>query len=172
LDAKASINRNDVYLEVVTPGTFLPLELVQGAIGLPNRAVNIILDKVKDQLSGASLLVGKPVILVINLSRSEIDVHQIRDAIEGQLKFRLWFDRRSGRAVGEDVIREVNAISDKVPEGRILSGVLVIVRTFDDIARLIGMWLPNKNPIVPLDENSVQLLRDAVLDNLVEGPAS
>jgi hypothetical protein len=172
LDAKADMLGRDVYIEVATPETYLPLELVRAAIGLPNRAVNIILDKVKDQFADAAELRGNPVVMVMNTTRSDINAYEIRDALYGQLKLSFLVERETGKLVAEDFIREMNAISDKTPAGRILSGVLVLSWAFDDSLKASGLWLPNKNPDVPLDQDLVRALHSVLIDRAVGGPNS
>lgn len=167
LDAKVIVLGEEVYIEVVTPETYLPLEVVQAAVGLPNRAVRIILDKVKDQFDGADLIRGKPVVLVINVSRSEIDAYDATDALAGQIKLRLWFDRKEGKAISQNIIREMNAVSDKTDAGRLLSGAFLVRRSGADV-RTVGLWVPNKNPYVDMDDKVRKLIEKALIDETVE----
>ncbi len=124
LDSEIFLDKRGILFEILTPQTYGPLKNSSKAVLIPNRSKNKILDKLEKQILPSKDYIRTPLVLVINGSRSEIDVHDIEDAIFGRLKLMTIHDKKTGKMIHEYWDRDKNSLNDKNSDSKYISAVL------------------------------------------------
>ncbi len=135
LDVKIEIDTQSVYVEIISPDMFKPLEKLRGARGIPNRIKDKIYDKFKDQLKGLGFT-GQPVIVAVDIGRSEVNYDFVEDYLFGTLKSTVYFDKEKAEVVGSYAHRdEKESIHGLEPEADLISAVVCYkTRLYDDLS--------------------------------------
>lgn len=92
LDVRLEVGGRQVYVEILNPEMFSELRLFSGARGIRNRIKGKIYDKVKDQLSKLDGR-GYPVILAIDIGRSEVNYEFVEDYLWGPMIGRFYINQ-------------------------------------------------------------------------------
>ena len=94
LDVEIEIESQILYVEIISPDTYKPLNKLIGARGIPNRIKEKIYDKFNHQLKEL-LSSDQPVIIAIDISRSEVDYDFVKDYLFGTMEFTLHIDNNT-----------------------------------------------------------------------------
>lgn len=156
LDAKIDIDAQTLYVEIISPNRFKPLERLSGVMkDIPNRIKGKIYDEFKDQLIEVDSI-GQPVIVAIDIGNSEVDYDFIEDYIFGTLKFTWYFDNTTHETVGSEVKRdETESMHQLASEMDLISAIICYkTRLYDDLTyRTEGKIFHNPHARVPLSRN-------------------
>jgi len=155
LDAKIEIDAQSVYVEIISPNTFKPLEKLRGGRGVPNRIKGKIYDEFKHQLKELGST-GQPVIVAIDTGGSEINYDFVEDYLFGTLKYTMYFDKEKGEAVSSHTHRdEKESMHGLEPETDLISAVVCYkTRLCDDLSyRTEGKIFENSHAKVPLSRS-------------------
>lgn len=164
LDAVIEANSGEVLIEITNPEMYKPLLLKDGGMGIPNRAVDVLLSKYEKQLKDATNIADRPIVIVIDMDRSEIDEHQIRAAVHGSPQITLFHDKETREYVGSSPSLAEDSITDKKEEASIISAVIGYKSFLGDDGKthLWGIIEPTKNPINSLNGETLNLLKSAL----------
>ena len=155
LDAKIEIDAQPVYVEIFSPDMFKPLKKLRGARGISNRIKGKIYDKFKRQLKELGST-GKPIIVAVDIGRSEINYDFVEDYLFGTLKSTVYFDKEKAEAVGSYTHRdEKESMHGLKPETDLISAVVCYkTRLYDDLSYgTEGKIFGNYHAKVPLSSS-------------------
>jgi hypothetical protein len=147
IDSLIVIDGQKLYLEVINPSEFLPLELFEGEVfTIPNRAKNKILDKCERQLSQIPEE-DIPAILAIDIQGSDIDIDSVTDALYGSTKYTFLMDKKTGEERGGYWSLNDNSIHTTKTISDVLSGVLCFKSEMLNNMKfyITGKLIPNPN---------------------------
>lgn len=164
LDAKIEIDSQSIYIEIISPNTFKPLDRLHGARGIPNRIKGKIYDEFKDQLKELTSY-EHPIIVAIDIGRSEIDYEFVTDYLFGTLKFTFYLNKETHETAGSQIHRdESESMHHKDSETDLISAVICYkTRLYDDLLyRTEGKIFENPYAKVPLSRS----VRKAIEENL------
>jgi len=129
LDSKIKLGNRSVLFEIFTPDTYEKLKNSKGAILIPNqRSKYKFLEKLKNQIIPVKSHIKQPLIIIVNVSNSEIDEYDIQNALFGTLKLTFYRERKTGKVVHEYWDRDKDSISDEEPLSELISGVIIYRR--------------------------------------------
>lgn len=154
-DAKSNINGIELLLEITTPDMVKSLKYLIGkGVWVKNRARNKIYDEFKDHFKHFAQVESRPVLIVIDISRSEIDCKFVEDYLEGSSQVAMLVDKTSKEVVQTYPTRAKDYMHVLDPETSIISGILCYRRPFEPNGkfRFKGRLIPNKfakNPLSP-----------------------
>lgn len=97
---------NDIYIDIHHPKMWKPLSLSNRVRMIPNTAERKILRKFKNKFLSTGEMSEKPCFIALDIGRSEIDEEQIRAALHGSLKVRIFYDEETGEVVDERALRD------------------------------------------------------------------
>ena len=162
LDMEAAVCGASVFFEVFRPKEDIRLKYVEKTHGMGNEIRNKIVKKIDRQIKDA-LCTGCSVVLVIDCSDAwEIRDSDIVDSLFGAEVMKLRFENgvsagpaRPGRAK--------DSIYDKTPNARVISAVLLIRTSCDDMKmKISGGLFRAPNPAVPLDGKTEDAIKKSV----------
>lgn len=154
LDLKVETNEADLLIEVINPEMFKPLKFFRSARGIPNRARSKIYDEFKAHLKDKQIEGDAPIVIVIDIGRSEIDYEFVEDYLMGTLQLTMVFEEKKKEIVGTYPSRAKDSMHDRKGEMDLLSAVICYQTVFgsDDKLHIQGRIIPNKyakNPLGP-----------------------
>jgi hypothetical protein len=154
LDLRLLINGKELLFEVITPQMYKPLRYVSRFVGLKNRVKGKIIEKIESQIKSIVNVISCPLILVIDMSLSELTYDDIIDAFEGPLSFEVYVNKQTHEFVGGRVVRIDDSLSRYRPESKIISAVIGYKRkvTEDGNVRLEGIFYKNPEALNPLSD--------------------
>lgn len=155
LDVKLEIDAQTLYIEIISPVMFKPLDRLSGARGIPNRAKDKIYDEFKHQLKELTAI-QQPAIVAIDISRSEIGYNFVEDYLFGTLKFVWHIDSVTHETVGTQVIRDEKESMHQLEANMDLISAVICYKTqfYDDFTyRTEGKIFENPNATVPLSRS-------------------
>ena len=165
LDLQATIDGSSVLFETISPETFRGLKYSSGAVFLPNRVRDKIYDEFKKHLSRLPTSVKIPIVIIIDIGRSEIDYEFVADYLWGTLQLTYRIDKRTGKEAGSLWTRAKDSMHELAKKSHenldIISGV-ICYKSFlsnDGEFHLQGMYFPNPNALNPLTKNQVSRLK-------------
>ena len=170
LDAKIEIDAQTLYVEIISPNTFKPLEKLSGARTIPNRIKGKIYDEFKEQLNNIGPT-GQPVIVAVDLGRSEVDYEFVEDYLFGTLKFTYYIDTKTHETVGTNVHRdEKESMHSLESEMDLISAVICYkTRLYDDLSyRTEGKIFENPHAKVPLSRSVRKTIEDIIFSRFIE----
>jgi hypothetical protein len=155
LDVKVEITGTDLLLEVINPEMFKPLRFFRSMRGIPNRASNKIYDEFKAHLENSQFQGNAPIVIVIDIGRSEIDYDFVEDYLMGTLQLTMIFDKEKKEVVETYSSRARDSMHDLTGEMDVISAVICYKTAFGSDGKLHfqGRIIPNKyakNPLSPL----------------------
>jgi hypothetical protein len=165
LDLKIELNP-DTYVEVISPDMFKPLRYLDGkTLGIRNRARGKILDELKHHFKDVNALGENPWVIVVDLSRSEISVDFIEDALMGSEQFTLFLNKEKGEVVGQSLSRKKDSVHDINASINILSAVICYKTKLgtDGNFHREGKIVTNSHAKNPLSEESKEKIRISFL---------
>jgi hypothetical protein len=167
LDVQVKINSVDLLFEVISPEMFKPLHYVSGVVKLKNRVKEKIAEKIERQLKYLIDLINCPLILVMDLSRSEIDYEDITATFEGSLAIRLILNTQSRKVIDERIVRSQDSLSRERPESKIVSAVIAYKRDIAKDGKITLKGKVFKNPVAlyPLDNNTYEVIIREIFTN-------
>jgi len=167
LDVQVKINSVDLLFEVISPEMFKPLRYVSGVVKLKNRVKEKIAEKIERQLKYLIDSLNCPLILVIDLSRSEIDYEDIIATFEGSLAIQLILNTQSHKVIDERIVRSKDSLSQEKPESKIVSAVIAYKRDIAKDGKITLKGKVFKNPIAlyPLDNNTYEVIIREIFTN-------
>lgn len=159
LDVGIKVLNEYLYIEIFSPDMFKPLKLLNGAFGIPNRVRGKIYDKYKNQLILASEK-NEPIIVAIDIGRSEIDYESIEEYLFGSNIFSFLINTKTHETVGTAMKRSDNAMSDLKPEMNIISAVICYKTRIESDGKSHTFGKIIKNPLAkfPLAEPIEELI--------------
>lgn len=160
LDVHVKLDGTNILFEVINPEMYKPLRYLSGVINVKNRAKKKIAEEIDKQLKDLSDIIKSPLILVIDISRSEIDYDDVLSALEGSLALQLVFDRQTHRVVAERVVRSDDALTKEKPETKVVSAVIAYKRNVakEGKIKLEGKIVQNPTASYPLNENTKEII--------------
>jgi len=117
LDLEAALEDKPVLFEVIKPNLFRKLRYSASAIFIPNRARKLVYDEFKNHLAQVAEKIDKPIVIVIDIGRSEIDYNFVADYVYGTLQFTWWTDKKTGKVVAEGWTRAKDSLHDQAESG-------------------------------------------------------
>lgn len=148
LDLKITFGTNTILIEVINPEMWRTLRLVSGAHATPNRVRRKFPEEFEQHLK-ANKDLKVPVLIVADVSRSEIEEGQIRDFLEGTLQFTWKIDKTTGKVVETSLSRAEDSMGETTPELNVISGCILYKRFMgNDIAMTLGgKYIKNANAV-------------------------
>lgn len=153
LDLKVEFDGEDALIEVISPNMFKPLRYLSGrAIGIRNRARGKIFDEYKAHLKDLETKEDTPIVIVIDIGRSEISYDFVEDYLMGTLQLTMLFDKEKGRAIKEYPSRAGDSMHS-LEKGTDVFSVVICYKTVlgkDSKFHKEGRIMPNpyaKNPL-------------------------
>jgi len=134
LDLKITLFNRSIFFEITRPLLDRKLELDNGAVGLGNKGFSILNTKFRQLFSKETLNeinrgeVKDLYFIVIDISESTIDEHQLLNSFLGSLAYTWQIDKTNGHVVNEFMIRQKDSLSDKYKNTDILSGAIYFKR--------------------------------------------
>ncbi|MEM1540363.1 MAG: hypothetical protein QXJ07_03150 [Candidatus Bathyarchaeia archaeon] len=167
LDVHVKLDDADILFEVINPEMYKPLRYLSGVVNIKNRAKEKIAKEIDKQLKDLSDVIKSPLVLVIDISRSEIDYEDILSTLEGSLALQLVFDRQTHKVVAERLIRSNDALTKEKPEAKIVSAVIAYKRnvTKEGKIKLEGKIFQNPTASYPLHENTKEIIARNIFSN-------
>ena len=164
-DARVRLPTQTVILEVYNPRLPRELELASGARGLDiHRMKKKVHEKYRRQFERGKDGVKEPLVIVIHATGAILSEWDIDDMLWGTKKLEMLFDKKAGRAVAEQLVREADAMTHEDPGTAIISGIITYRR---DIADPTGIkvtvaYYPNPLAHHPLSPETVSQLCDGL----------
>jgi len=130
LDLKVKLFKKDIYFEIKRPEMDRNLNLNNGAVAMPNKALQSIEHKFKQMMAQKTLQEMKNkkrkdlFFIVIDTSGSTIDDYQIINAFYGSLSLTLVMDKKQGKVVNQFPSRKDDSIHKINKNTEIISGVI------------------------------------------------
>jgi hypothetical protein len=130
LDLKVKLFKKEIYFEVKRPKLDRNLNLNNGAVFMPNKALQSIEHKFKQMMAQKTLQEMKHkkrkdlFFIVIDTSGSTIDDYQIINAFYGSLSLTLVMDKKQGKVVNQFPSRKDDSIHKINKNTEIVSGVI------------------------------------------------
>ena len=159
LDARLEICGHQVYVEVFSPEMLQELQIFSGARGIRNRIPNQIYEKFKKQLrllDGG----GNPVILAIDIGRSEVKYDFVEDYLWGPL-VGTFYVSQTGELIDRGTAREeAESMHERDPATDVISAVICYkVNRRDDLERWMEYKIiTNPHACVKLDAPTIEFL--------------
>jgi len=164
LDLQVTLSREHL-IEIYAPSEDAKIRYVRTAHSIKLKAKKVILEKINSQVGSAATL-NTPIILIIDNTRApEVDKNEIIDTIFGTYQWTLLLDNESHQVVREYASRKNDSMSEVSPFGTHVSAIILLHRDIDSNSlriKLYGEIFLNPNAIVPLDEESVNMLEDSL----------
>jgi hypothetical protein len=168
LDLEVTIDGSRILFEVISPDMFRTLKYASRAIGVPNRARDKIYDEFKSHLAEKADTETRPVIIVIDIGRLEIDYDFVEDYLHGTRQFTWWTDKKTGKVVAEGATRAEDSMH-KLGEASsqnldIISAVICYKTPMGSDGRLHmqGQILLNPQARNPLTDKQTSMIEKAV----------
>jgi hypothetical protein len=174
-DLRIRLKNKKVYFEIKRLGTNRNLTLDNGAVFIKNKAKSI-LDKIHSQHFSEELLEqirmesNKTMFFaVLDVSSSNVDEHEIVDALYGSLAIQMLIDKKTGKVIADKTIREADSIYDKNKNTSILSGVIFFKTKLElennkPKLKLKGDIIPNPNAINKPTEEELKELKEVIFE--------
>ncbi len=163
LDVMARFNSVEVLVEVINPEMWRTLRLVSGGASVPNRVSGKFVYEFEQHLKESQEL-RVPVLVVIDISRSEIDEESEENYFEGSLQYTFITNKDSGEIHDGYWSRADDAIAKKNPELNIVSGAIVYKTPLGDDCKihLQGKIILNESAMNKLPQLTQKKLEDAL----------
>lgn len=130
LDLKVKLFKKDIYFEIKRPEMDRNLTLNNGAVAMPNKALQSIEHKFKQMMAQKTLQEMNDkkrkdlFFIVIDTSDSTIDDYQIINAFYGSLSLTLVMDKKQGKVINQFPSRKDDSIHKLNKNTEIISGVI------------------------------------------------
>jgi hypothetical protein len=168
LDLQVTLDSVPVLMEVITPDLFRALKYSGRAIGVPNRARDKIYSEFKEHLAELPKDTKTPVVIVIDIGRSEIDYDFVADYLYGTLQFTFWTDKKTGKLVqsawtrAEDSMHKLGEASSEKLD--IISAVVCYKTPLGDDGKfhMQGQIFLNRHAQNPLTDAQVSKIEEAL----------
>ena len=112
LDLEVSLDGKRILFEVKGPTLFRKLKYSGGGF-IPNRARGKIYEEFVQHLSEVSRTETRPIVIVLNIGRSEIDYDFIADYLYGSLQFTWLVDKKTGKVADQGWTRAKDSLHEK-----------------------------------------------------------
>ncbi|CUR51802.1 protein of unknown function [Nitrosotalea devaniterrae] len=168
LDAQIDIDSQSLYVEIISPNTFKPLERLHGVHGIPNRIKGKIYDEFKSQLKELTSM-NQPVIVAIDIGRSEVNYDFVEDYLFGTLKFTMYLDNGTGKTVGTTTHRdESESMHSRESNTDLISAVICYkTKLYDDLTyRTEGKIFNNMHAKVTLSRSVIKTIEDTLFTRI------
>lgn len=168
-DIEAKIESRDILFEIYSPDMDIRLKYVNKVHGMQNRAKRGILDKLDTQLNAAASE-NKPVVLIVDRTRSDFGEMEIMDAMLGSYQWVIIMENEKGTVVGDYATRAKDSISDISQHGNIISAIVLVDRdiNYDEYKiQMSGKIFVNPQAIIPLDEKSISAIERSLFGNFI-----
>jgi len=163
-DLRPHLTGQAPILEVYTPEEERKL-LYAGGGSLDTDRIKIkVLEKFKKQFKQGASLIEDPVVFVIHSEGMTITDYDIMNVLFGTFGIKIYFDKVSGKSVGQCAYRENDSIHDIEKDAGLISGFLVYHRNVRKPAdrALHVEYFPNPRAWHPLTKISVEELCSAL----------
>lgn len=165
LDVHVKTDDNDIYFEVMSPEMCKFLRYLKGiAIVIKNRAIYKIKDKLQKQLKNLYGVLNSPLILVIDISRSEISYEDFSPIFEDSSVFRMKLEGQTSQFI--DIRYDImdDGLPREISEFEIISAVVAYERnvTKDGKVSLNGEIFLNPMASHPLNDNLKNIIEKSI----------
>jgi len=170
LDVKIEIDAQPLYIEIISPNRFKPLDRLHGARGIPNRIKGKIYNEFKNQLKELASF-DYPVIVAIDIGRSEVDYEFVQDYLFGTLKFTVYLNKETHEVAGRGSHRdESESMHDRDVETDLISAVICYkTKLYDDLLyRTEGKIFHNPHAKVPLSRSVSKAIEENLFSRSLE----
>ena len=163
LDLKVWLDHKEILIEVINPDKFKPLRFLTSAVLVPNRAREKIYDEFKRHLEPIKDKINLPVIIVLDVGRSEIDHRFVEDYLKGTTQFTVVLRKDTGEQVGTYPSRAQDSMSHLQPSMNLISAAICYRTSLGNDGRLhFEVWIiENDNAAWPLDRTHIDALKRA-----------
>ena len=131
LDAQIILNNTAILIEVISPETYKPLQYVSGFVVLKNRAKRKIAEKIDCQLKKLLNEIDCPLILAIDIGRSEINYEDITFSLEGSPVIEFLINKETHQTIAW-LIRSNDSLAFVKPEVKIISAIVAFKCIVDE----------------------------------------
>jgi len=134
------------------------------AIRIENRARKKIYDEFKNHLKGVQIKENTPIIIVIDVGRSEIDYEFVEDYLMGTQQLVMLFNRKRAEVIKTYPARAKDFMYALEEKTDILSVVLCYRRLFgkDNKFHFEGRIIPNKYAKNPLNLELIEKIEETL----------
>lgn len=176
LDLKINLLGRDIYFEITQPELDRSLKLANGAVKLKNKAFSVIHKKYRRQIISDGLWQeikdGKRsdlFFIVIDISSSIIDEHELLDSFLGSLAYNVKLDKGTGRIVNQFATRKKDSLSDRDKRVEVISGAIYFKKELTFIDKnpkivLKGDIIQNPNAINKISADEIDKLKILIFD--------
>ena len=165
LDLRVEFDGEEIFIEVISPNMFKPLRYLSGkAMGIKNRARGKIFDEFKSHLKDLKTQRNVPIVIVIDIGRSEISYDFVEDYLMGTLQLTMLIDKEKGRVVDEYPSRADDSMHGLEKGTDILSAVICYKTTFgkDSKFHREGRIIHNAYAKNRLSKNAIEKIKNAL----------
>lgn len=165
LDLRVEFEGKDVLIEVISPNMFKPLRYLSGkAIGIRNRAKGKIFDEYKAHLEDLETRKDTPIVIVIDIGRSEISYDFVEDYLMGTLQLTMLVDKKKGRVVKEYPSRADDSMHGLERGTNVLSAVICYKTVLGKDSRIHreGRIIPNAYAKNPLTQDAAEKIKNSI----------
>lgn len=168
LDLEVTVDGSNILFEVISPDMFRTLKYATRAVGVPNRARDKIYDEFKNHLAQKAGDETRPVIIVIDIGRSEIDYDFVEDYLYGTLQYTWWTDKKTGQVVAEGPTRagdSMHKLGETSSENLDIISAVICYKTpmgNDGRLHMQGQILINPHARNPLTEKQTSKIEEAM----------
>ncbi len=171
LDLAITIGDQRILIEVITPDVFPRLKYSAGVVGIPNRAGSKIYEEFKKHLADVSEVLDEPVIVVIDISGSEISYDSVADYLFGTLQFTFTLDKKTGDVVsvmpnrGRDSMHDLRSSEYNLD---VVSGVLCYKTGLDNVGhiRISCTMFINPYAVNSISGEQASKLQGAIIESI------
>lgn len=123
MDAKIKMDGMDIFVEIISPRMFKPLNLLTNVMNVKNRVKEKVYDEFKKHMMDFEYN-SSPILLAIDIGRSEIDYEFVEEYLFGTLKMTMLLDKEKKEVTDTYWQRQKDAMHDKKPEMDSISAII------------------------------------------------
>lgn len=175
LDLKVNLFDRDIFFEIKQPQMDRSLRLANTAVGLGNKAFSSINNKFRQlfhEKTIKEIQEGKRkdvFFIVLDISHSTIDEHQLLNSFLGSLAYTWQIDKSTGKVVNRYVSRKDDSLHDKRKSTDIISGVIYFKQELifidnEPIIKIKGDIIQNPHAKNKLTEEEIKKLKGIIFN--------
>ncbi len=160
LDLRVRLDHQEILIEVINPDKFKPLRFLARAVVIPNRARGKIFEEFKRHIEPVKDKINLPVIIVLDVGRSEINHRSVEDYLDGTPQFTLVRRKDTGEIVRTYESRAEDSMSQLQPSMNLISAIMCYRTALSNDGKLnFEVWIMENNSATrPLDRTHIDAL--------------
>jgi hypothetical protein len=160
LDLKVWLGHKEILFEVINPDRFKPLRFLTNAVLIPNRARDKIYDEFKKHIEPVKDKINLPVIIVLDVGRSEIDYRSVEGYLKGPTQYTIVLQEDTGEQIAAFSSRGQDSMSHLDPSMNLISAAICYKTLLGNDGRLhFEVWIiKNDDAERPLDRTDIDAL--------------